>query len=473
MSQIDQLSPIINMQRTDGRIVNEATTAEDAFDADVRKVFVAGLNSMREGIAGCYLFHKAHAPDAIKKMLEVAGQDYKGHKGDLYSPLFKYVAKDIEDDIFDASVWATHRANCCRRLKQLDTRANSKHFKNAEALANFIKSQGGMVKLGGAYKASEATTSQPTDKTNPDIDEQALLLAAVKRLSHHDTDYALPSGSSELVALLAIRDAMGHASILGTLPMETDNLTLEMVRLLQGNTAALQDEIAICYRLVRLSEIFGSEQLLIGDGGKTVLIPQSRTDQNHKQADHTARIFVTLSMPLPVAGEINPDAFKKLRRAFKSPDKLYRYALSSSSDRSALIINAGGDKTKISLEPIRKSVALLVKPKSELLISEFTLPTEYLAAVVEAEEAQPTQTSELVISKNEIVMGGSSYSVESNVTQRFEVRQDLLTKTLRLLGELADSDVTVRTYDGVADISFHLINDHGDFAVEFASFEED
>jgi len=276
-----------------------------------------------------------------------------------------------------------------------------------------------------------------------------------------------------LVALLAIRDAMGHASILGTLPMETDNLTLEMVRLLQGNTAALQDEIAIFHRLVRLSDIFGSEQLLIGDGGKTVLIPQSRTDQNHKQADHTVRIFVTLSTPLPVTGEINPDAFKKLRRAFKSPDKLYRYALSSSSDRSALVINAGGDETTITLEPIRKSAALLVKPKSELVISEFTLPTEYLASVVEAEDAQPAQTSKLVISKNEIVMGGTSHSVETNASQRFEVRQDLLTKTLSLLGELADSDVTVRTYDGVADISFHLINDHGDFAVEFASFEED
>ena len=107
------------------------------------------------------------------------------------------------------------------------------------------------------------------------------------------------------------------------------------------------------------------------------------------------------------------------------------------------------------------------------MISEFTLPTEYLASVVEAEDAQPAQTSKLVISKNEIVMGGTSYSVEANASQRFEVRQSLLTKTFRLLGELTNSDITVRTYDGVADISFHLIDDHGDFAVEFASFEVD
>lgn len=470
------ISPTNLPHPINGRIENAATKAEGDFDKSVRKVFVTGLNSMRLGIAGVYLFHKAHSDDAIKKMLEAAEQDYKSDKGDLYPAIFVYAAKDIEEEISDITVWATHRANCCRRLKQLDEqKKNAKHFKNAETIADFIKSEGGMVKIAEAYKASQNNTTEPPVNDNPNSEDngQAILYDALKRLPFHDTDYALPSGASEFVTLLAQRNAKGNASILGSLEIDADSLPPQLETLLQCNHAGVQNEVLCLHRLIKLSEIFSTEQILISAKGKTVLIPQIRTSQNHKKAIITARIFVSLKRPFPVSGEIKAGEFKILRKGLKSPDSLYRYALTTNDGGTCLFIKSSRAEFNVALEPMQTSAAYLVKPKLEKVTARFTLPIEFLNKVINAEEMKETQTTKLIVSHRRFKVGQNALPISANFNRKLDIDQDLLTKTFRLLTKLTDGDIEVRTYQLPGEISFHLVDDHGDFGIEFAGFEED
>jgi hypothetical protein len=459
---------------------NAAKAARNDFDATVRTVFIQGHKSMRLGIAGGYLFHKNHSAAAIKKMLDLAKQDFKAYKGDLYSALFTYVANDIntesDNHIPDVSVWATQRANCCRQLAELDNQKNTQHFKNADVVASFIKEQRGMIAMGETYKANQKAPvdNKPASNDNNALEENRteLLLAAVKRLPHHLTDYTPPDTASGLFVLLAERDAKGNASIIGTLPMDAGSLEAQIEELIQGSQEAVSADILNLHRLARLSEVFGANQILIGEGGKTALIPQTRTNQSHKKAENTARIFVSLKEALPVSGELVPKECKALCKALKSRKNLHRTWVAANQDGSSLVVKSGKAKSEIELVGMSRSASHLVKAKSDATAAQFTVPAGFLSEVVEAEEAKQSATSSITIASGCITIGDITSPTGVKTLKSLTIRQSLLTKTFSLLAELTDNDITVRLYDLLDDISFHIIDEHGDFAIELTGFGE-
>lgn len=332
-----------------------------------------------------------------------------------------------------------------------------------------------MIAMGEAYKTSQKAplNNNPAsnDNNSPEENSAELLQAAVKRLPRHLTDYALPDTKSGLVMLLAERDAMGNASILGTLPVDEESMQAQIEELVQDSSAAVSADVLNLYRLSRLSEVFGANQILIGEGGETVLIPQTRTNQSHKKAENTARIFVSLNEALPVSGELVPSECKALRKALKSRSALHRTLVALNKDGSHLVVKTGKAKSKIEFTGMARSASHLVKTKTDAIAAEFTVPVKFLTKVVKALETKSPHTTKIMVGDGRFTISGCTLPIKINALKSLTVRQTFLTKTFSLLAELTDGDITVRTYDIPGDISFHVIDELGDIAIEFAGFE--